>query len=728
MSIYRQLIYNTDTYGERIRTDIGISLVNTGSWEDRTGQMFARFKLRIGPMPSDLIPGSEIVVLRGSSWWPDIPDKGAYDKVSGFPRTDPVLIYRGIVEATTSFSDDFSDDFAQGDISNVGVIPDLDRLLTEVDMAPVPINSVLYVRIFVREPPIVTPDGIVALPWTVRGSAWEVMAGKYGGIKSAIDALPVTYYTDGDPYGVVVENTTVKFVSAIGFLADQIFTDGALMIDTPARLHPNMVEPLLKAYGMTREERAAFNDPVLAARLKNMLYAYRRMQMSRGTEGALAELARVLTGYAAAVLPLPENIVASLGDSTPAGGIEFNLKYQAMGAGFEVVGAHHSSVPTLVAEEWLDLWNSWALTNYWVDTWEEEIGNDLWLDRWDQVDLPDIDADAKYLVLPGPPIIQDDEWQSESTYPQYVDWVHALTFDEFQAQDGYIGTRSDLIHRIPLTSCSEPIPGGGLYRLRLRAVSQHAPRVTLHVIFLGEDGSVVSDDYTVPNDIGETWTELEHLVRAPDDARYVAWRLTVNAFTRETMNDAVITVDSTDSAVDGDFSEVVMMDDLLVTMNDDATPLDGSPPIVFFGAIELRQVGSPGTELTTTDPDTQVVTPFEIPSWCIPYRNPRSVVLAMHTPWIIIDPNSGLTMDSADVEMDTSSVKMNQGLSSPEQAIELSDRLAVDKVRELMNDHLPHTVSARIIAGWDEEYQLRYPQTSAAINSEIASVSYLPVV
>lgn len=643
MSKYGGVVYGSDTYGERVRGDLELKIQNTGYWTEG-GRLFAKFRINLGGALADYPPGSRVIIARGSSWYPDLPGK-----FGSLPAADAGRVDNDV---TTLFSGTLDDDRR---ISGGW------RTITERDVLPrVPINSVLYLRVFVQEPPVTSGEDTVYLPWDVRGSAFAVMAGVYGGYDAAIGAVPLTHYTDGDPYGILDPNSvTAKFVASLGFLADSVFTDGALMVDGPSRLHPNMVWPLLAGFGMTTQERAAFSDSHLFGRLKNLLFAYRRMQASRGIAGndrdGLAELARALTGYDVTVLSTPENLLSTLGDSMPAN-LRRNSYGQMIGAGIEATGAWGPvcvlPIPTGdVLPPWGDLWVSLGVVDTWGDTWDDGLG-DVWLDDWNQLGLP------AGVTRPGPPIADsvDDPWFDDG-YTRHTDWVHMLT------GPGSIGTRTTGTG-LPETATCERIDRrdvwrdpdvdtyddntGHSFRLRFRVIGSGS--VTPKIVFTDDDGAVTTYSGTAVS-ATSSWQDVVFTHALPFEPGWLSWR-----------------VDKTGSGT------------------------------AFIGAIELRRVG----EDVTSDP--------LLPSaWLLPYRNPRSVVVGLHTRWINVDPvPSGF--DDTDVLVDDPGVLVSQYAGSAIGELIANDVLSARKLTEIMPDYLPHSVSARVLPAWTLEYQYRFPE------------------
>lgn len=658
MGRFGNFLYGADTYGERVRGDIPLELINTGYWQDPQGRIYARFYLTvgIGSLDSRYPVGSQVVVVRGSSWYPEIPGKygDPPDPSTGWDGMDNVLLSAEVIE-----------------VNGQKILSANSKTITDRDISPVPINSVMYVRVFVRESAGQDEDGNpIVLPWEIRGSVATVMAGYYGGIESSLAALPPTIYSGGDTFAQIDrDSVTAYFMGTLGFLADTIFTDGSLMIDVPSRLHPAVVLPMLRSLGLTKEEEAAFTDPLLSSRLKSLLFAYRRIQASRGTPAAIGELVRVLSGYEVDVLPRVENLLATLGDSSP-GGVLITPEGKAWACGYEVSGDYATACtldPIGDIPAWGDPWVTWMSGER-----EEDGYDDVWLEDWDQLGL------AVTASLPTTRAIDDDDDMFAEDYVQHVDWVHAFTFD--QKNTASIGTKT--VDGVVRTDYCEPIEEFSWFRLRFRVYAPDGVEVAPHLHFVLKDGSVVDVDSTQESVAGNSWiTVTTNSIFSPKDTQFIGWRI----------------------------------------------DLESSSGTAFIGAIELRDVtlvsesAVRGVAFDSADDDFDSVEVMfdqrnisgDETLWLLPYRNPRSVVVSVHTPWVDLPDNPDdrkFLMDSdAPGSFDSTSIPMNGTSLDPLASVVATDALIVRRIERLLHDYVPHSVTARIIASWDEEYILRYP-------------------
>lgn len=642
MAKYDDFLYGTDTYGERVRNDGELRVVNLGSWVRQDGVRLARFRVSMRDIAEDYPVGSRIVVMRGSSWYPDVP---------GFnqPVPDP---FGYITDSLTVL---YSGEVLAGVNGAPPTITGGYRVINESMTGPVPINSVLYVRMFVQEPGPTDEDGEpVYLPWDIRGSAFCVMAGMYGGERAAVTSLPVTYYTGGDPYGFVdEESTTYKFMSVLGLAADTVSTDGSLMVDGPTRLHPNLVVPHLLSFGLTDAERQAFSDAVLSARLKRLLFVYRELQSSRGTSNALTTLSEVMAGYSVDVSTVVENSLTTLGDAYPRG-VSLDCFGVSVASGFTVSGQAHwsaacslpySPVPT-DPPPWGDEWVSYNAVDYFHDSWEQyPDAADVWIDRWDQLDLPGT------ALRPPVPLTEIPELTDQNQYVQHIEWAHALTFEE--AGSGWVGTRS--VGDVPVTAYCSPISGGETFRLRTWAWCESPAQASAEILFLDQDGAVIDVVNADVSLLAQVTTVVAASGTAHADARWVAWRLHATALT---------------------------------------------PGVIYFSATELRNLQE---DLFSTVPSV------ERELWERPYRNPRSVVVAVHSPRVEDSSISSVIVEDLEAIVGDPVATMEATPQAVIGSVRALDVLTVDKLSRVIPDYLPHSVSCRVLAGFDREYLYRYP-------------------
>ena len=359
MSRYLNVVYNTDTYGIRMRGDINISAMVYD---------YDRVLVTLDDSAAKFPTGTRIMLTRSLGYWPELPYGG------GHPGTDPVPAYTdtSIFYATEYVSDtppEPSGANAQDPNSSESLYDqNITTLHTAVigysgyDKIPrkfidhVSAGNIVYYRIYVSEPlgEVSDPDysgnddDVKALleereaallnvtagatgsiyrwtPWEIRGQTYVVVPNDYGGTRTAVDAYPTGLMTGGDVYGNVdPDSTQYQFISHVGFLADLISTDGSHIIDDIDFLHPNMVRPMLYGFGMTEEEdfninayyatwQSLHDSPLL----KRLLFAYRDLTMRKGSKDAFIDYYRTAFALPSVDISLPENLLLSTVDASP---------------------------------------------------------------------------------------------------------------------------------------------------------------------------------------------------------------------------------------------------------------------------------------------------------------------------------------------------------------------------------------------------------------------------
>lgn len=707
MARYSQIQYSGDTYGSRVRGDIPLSVENLGYWRNDQGVLLAKATVTIGPLPW-FPPGTRLAVLISGSWFPPIPDKAGLKVEGVFTGEIPVDHYDNLLLAA------FIGKPEDTDTPHLPIIGQGWRgQYTEVSLPPLSPSSVLYARAYTHEPfftagsAIFTddftddfaqvqevPDNAWSLPWDIRGEAWGLLAGNYGGTDSAIIALPATFYSGGDPYAALpydiggertteLAGPTGSVMSMLGFLADTIQTEGALVADTIERLHPNMVLPLLRGFGLTRAEEAAMSDKYLSDRMKNLLNMYRPMQMGRGRAKTLCEYITTLSGYESEVVGM-ENLLLSAGDAAPLGGdTEQAFDGLVMGTGVMLQGLEVAAIPTVPLDDVASWWFGRECSDQWADNWTVDPWIDLWI-GWDTQTGPPYDDEAY-----GAPILQrsdaehySTDWLSESDYTQHLDWTYRLRMGG--STGGWMGTPSTdtwSSSTVFDTRYCEPIVEGDTYRFRgvFRNLFSGAPtpgeppedvRVGSALVFVDADGVPVGNPtYDVG---GSAWTwgtsvvdfGIEHrpevIAEAPEGAKFIAWRVSFSGGNQENYGYPYA-----------------------------KTRLE-------FGALELRNFG------TRTQPFSNIED--------LVYRDPRSLLVVVHTPYLGALDYQGALMEDVSDAMESTLVLMDDASKNVSSPMEASDAVVLSKIKLLMHDYLPHTVNARIVSGYDAEYARLFPE------------------
>lgn len=368
MSRYLNTVYGTDTYGIRIRSEIPIKA---------TCVDYGRIRVDFGPVPeADFPTGTRVVISRSTFYWPRPPlakgtteggvgtiiDPDEFNTEAGTDYSDISYLPAG------SFSSPFGNPFQLNSDDTVfyGGTVGYDTIPAAL-WDSVPGDSVVYYRVYVTEPmmiddsvdiPPVFQDHLDYLissgqvpeetdidgmwsPWEVRGQAYAVSVGRHGGEEFAIDAFPNGIMTGGDVYGVPdTTSTHYQFCATLGWLSDIVATDGLLISDRPELSHPNMVKPLLEAFGLLEDEDTAINAQFAtwnrefeSPRMKALSYAYRDLTLRKGTQDAVGDYMWLAYGLKSARLTQPENMVLTVTDASPREYFDESVVTLDLGAG-----------------------------------------------------------------------------------------------------------------------------------------------------------------------------------------------------------------------------------------------------------------------------------------------------------------------------------------------------------------------------------------------------------
>lgn len=354
---YLNFLYGTDTYGVRVRGDITLKAVAVD---------YDKVLVTVGSIPSEFPYGSRIYLARTSGYWPAVPASGplgAFNDDTLFSGTEYIVGFDSLGPPSvfpTTYTDNYLSKFkdyysplqqTEADVRTTIVGFDGYTEIPRYFIDTVTPGTVTYYRVYVSEPLGVTnpdladnEDHILKLlqeredslspgsgllyrwsPWEVRGQTYVVAPNRFGGEQTVIDSYPVGLMTGGDVYGVVdKESTQYQFLCHLGFLADQVSTDGSLIVDQIDFLHPNMVRPLLYGFGITESEYANVNGYYAtwnavneSPYLKNLLFSYRDLVLRKGSPAGVTDYYEKAFGMSGLGISIPENLVLSVIDSSP---------------------------------------------------------------------------------------------------------------------------------------------------------------------------------------------------------------------------------------------------------------------------------------------------------------------------------------------------------------------------------------------------------------------------
>lgn len=520
MAKYLDSIYSEDIYGDRIRTEIPITISNLGYYTDVDGVEQADVRVAVGPVPweyytIDAVTGepitspAQIAIIRGNAYYPPDPDTL---KVGGEYQDGTPLLMSDLLPPK---ADGTVDPWTHEQLGQT-------FMFNSRDLGIVAPGSVLYIRVFVRE-----YNPAIKLPWDMRGQAWSVVPGNYGGVSSALDALPRGVMTEGMVYGEHWDNPNAAFMSDIGYMLDTIVTDGELMVDDPQFIHPNMVLPLLRAFGMGYEEEAFFTDHSVSHRLKHILAHYRSITMAKGTMNGLAEYVATVTGIPTRVYGVL-NMLLDRSDTCPDNYLTWPSNMLEDTYSVMCTGARWLPMPTtlipagerdrifaLPASNRLHRWN-----DTWYDTWDGEpylFGNHTGTAFTTNVPPPPF-----WPTQYGDPLV-DPKLDSPA-----VGWVHQFDIKPYNAADPlYTGTATfGNKQDVPYFNSIAKEYTTHWFRFRyLGAGVTFAPSLA----FLDIDGDVVwqSTASDLPTTTGgSAWgTYGAFNFVAPPGSKYIRWRI-----------------------------------------------------------------------------------------------------------------------------------------------------------------------------------------------------------
>jgi hypothetical protein len=357
MGKYLDFAYREDTYGKRSRDAIAVKITDLGYETNDVGDAVPNIEVTVGPM----------------SWEPlnfECPVCEAPAKVQcvGLPSPafHPTRIRAVKVAVMRSFMYfPANPDRLELEQQSHGNDPTADFLLSPDEqlsgamltfrsgldpLGPVPPGSILYITVYVAEQFYDAGIGQnIWLPWDLRGKAYAVIPNNYGGTQAAIDAMPRGVMTGGQIYGEHVMNPQTLFMKTMGYVLDTVISDGELMVGPVVDLHPNMVLPLLRGFGMEYDEESLLADRTVAHRVKHVLARYNEISMMKGTELGLTRYVEAVTGLPSQVVG-PVNLILDRADTCPddpklfvntAGDVDLNVGVggTAMAAGSRAAAA-----------------------------------------------------------------------------------------------------------------------------------------------------------------------------------------------------------------------------------------------------------------------------------------------------------------------------------------------------------------------------------------------------
>ena len=710
MGLYAQFQYTSgtepghgDTYGARIRGDIPISIVNNG-YTSVSGALHAKVQISVGPFPSNFRAGSKVIAIASNTYYPGTPEQSGLS-INGILQSSETLpdnvLFAGYVNDGVStatfdpFGERWDDYWVEAGTQRL-IYPGWSKVFFEDALFPIEPKSVLYIRVYVTEPYLGEEGLSYVLPWDIRGSAWATMSGDFGSTHAAWLSLPVTHYTGGDvhaPIPMDIGNTrepsiatgiTGSLMAALGFLADTIQTDGALIVDSTDMIHPNMVMPLLRSFGISELETAALKDKYIASRTKNFLKSYRSFQIAKGRGTTVEGYAKALTGYDIEMGGM-ENLLMTQQDAAPYDPVKVDFSGHVFESGLMVSKASLGRISTAAGMEnqYADEYEATDWSNSWEDVWTED--HDVWNDGWTGWDDLVSDLTRTSSVITSP-LEGMTYWLSDDIYDQRVDWCWTVRpnwlpgdtsssawIGSYQNTDTEVATglADQWKYLQPLYrhagegpfnySYNDAFHPGietgdmGLCRFRARIILLQggvSEEVTASLVFVDADGVTLTTAAAPVTAVvnSSTYTTVETSIQAPEDAAYIGWRISF--------------------------------------------PTSANDRVFAIGAPELRDFGVRDS-LTRLSDDI--------------YRNPRSVVLAIHSGYTAGGTTSGTEMDDDAALYDDGSALMSAASYEASVTLSAANAVAFDKVRRLVGDYLPHSVTLRLVTGADAEYAYLFP-------------------
>ena len=701
MGLYAQFQYTSgaepghgDTYGARIRGDIPISIVNNG-YTSVSGALHAKVQISVGPFPSGFRAGSKVIAIASSTYYPGTPEQSGIQVDNILQSSEELpdnVLFAGYVD---DGGDVWTDYWTEVGTQRL-IYPGWSKVYFEDALFPLEPKSVLYIRVYVTEPYLGEEGLSYVLPWDIRGSAWATMSGDFGSTHAAWLSLPVTHYTGGDvhaPIPMDIGNTrepsiatgiTGSLMAALGFLADTIQTDGALIVDSTDMIHPNMVMPLLRSFGISELETAALKDKYIASRTKNFLKSYRSFQIAKGRGTTVEGYAKALTGYDIEMGGM-ENLLMTQQDAAPYDPVKVDFSGHVFESGLMVSKASLGRISTAAGMEnqYADEYEATDWSNSWEDVWTED--HDVWNDGWTGWDDLVSDLTRTSSVITSP-LEGMTYWLSDDIYDQRVDWCWTVRpnwlpgdtsssawIGSYQNTDTEVATglADQWKYLQPLYrhagegpfnySYNDAFHPGietgdmGLCRFRARIILLQggvSEEVTASLVFVDADGVTLTTAAAPVTAVvnSSTYTTVETSIQAPEDAAYIGWRISF--------------------------------------------PTSANDRVFAIGAPELRDFGVRDS-LTRLSDDI--------------YRNPRSVVLAIHSGYTAGGTTSGTEMDDDAALYDDGSALMSAASYEASVTLSAANAVAFDKVRRLVGDYLPHSVTLRLVTGADAEYAYLFP-------------------
>lgn len=521
MGKYQDFLYGEDTYGDRVRTEIPIRFQNLGYYIDGVGVERADVRLIVGPIPWDYANLNEetgqlenaqaqIAIVKGNIYYPPDPDRM---KVDGeYADQAPLLLSDLKWENSSTPEDPNAGTWVPWSHSRMGQTFIFSS--RSEDFGLVRPGTVLYIRVFVREK---HPE--ITLPWDLRGEQFNVVPGNYGGIAGGMDALPRGVMTEGMVYGEHWDNGNAAFMGDLGYVLDTVTTDGELMIQDPEFIHPNMVLPMLRSFGMDPIEEGFFTDRSVSHRLKHILAHYRQITMAKGTMLGLSEYVQAVTGLPCRVAG-PLNYLLDRNATCPDNYLSWPGRYYSDMYTIDCTAKAWLPQPTtyIKASERTRLANlpnsnrlhRWH--NTWVDTWDGEPY--LW---------GDVSGTRLGTVFPPPfwPNDLDDSFVDVDFPDPAIGWVHQFDVtatSRFGTKKLPGGSDWSLAHCMTLEDQR-------VYYMRFKVIGTGVT-FTPTMFWLDKDGELLRrDDFsTYPGTT--TWSTVGPLsATAPSGTKYMAWEV-----------------------------------------------------------------------------------------------------------------------------------------------------------------------------------------------------------
>ena len=513
MGKYLDFAYREDTYGERQRDEIEVRVTDLGYEIDGAGNAIPNLEVSVGPMSWEplnfecpvceaaagvqciglpapqfhptRIRAVKVAVMRSFMYFPPNPDRLRLEQEShgNDPTAEFLLLPTGNEELSGAMLTFRS-----------GLEP----------LGNVPAGSVLYITVYVAEQfHDTTLDQDIWLPWDLRGKAWAVIPNNFGGCQAGPDSMPRGVMTGGQLYAEHVMNPQTLFMRTMGYVLDTVVTDGELMVGPTVDLHPNMVFPLLRGFGMEADEESLLSDRTVAHRAKHVLANYNEISIMKGTSAGLSRYVEAVTGLPSQVIG-PVNLILDRSDTCPDNPKLF-------------VSSDGRVNPTLGVGG---------------TAWASGSRNGAALDWFAMPSIGCVDGYTGSVPLvrrPVSPFREDDTtvdpWFDAKSPDPATRWVHRFTF---------AGT---MTYGPEFSSSMCPVvTPGQLYSFRFRFYPEPSPlTVSATLTFLDRNGEQITTpggQVNLPGRIGtfpNAWNDYApiQVAIAPPDAKFVQWKITM---------------------------------------------------------------------------------------------------------------------------------------------------------------------------------------------------------